>query len=238
MVHTRQWGMARLTRIAVPLLKPQDVIPHLGKPTHWKQGRSAKAVADSWFQANDLPPRVRAVLDQAETFRDAELIDAWLERCTDLGDGRETPSQTDLFAILGLPGEIAVMGIEAKVNESFGPFVSEWVGNGGEGKARRLQMLCDLLGLDPSAIGHLRYQLFHRTAAAILEARRYRASKAVMLVHSFCPDATGLADYTAFFDAVGVRGAGRDTLGDSVTLGEIQFWTGWVSDECPEGPRD
>lgn len=76
--------MPSLTRIAVPLLKPEDVIPHLGKPTHWKQGRSAKAVADSWFHANDLPPRVRAVLDQSPALRSAELVDAWLERCTDL----------------------------------------------------------------------------------------------------------------------------------------------------------
>jgi hypothetical protein len=225
--------MAKLTRISVPLLKPEDVIPHLGKPTHWKQGRSAKAVADSWFTANDLPPRVRAVVEQAEEFRSAELIDAWLERCTDLGDGRGTPSQSDLLAILGLKGEIAVMGVEAKVNESFGPFVSEWIGDGSEGKARRLQMLCDLFGLDPDVVGHLRYQLFHRTAAAILEARRYRATKAVMLVQSFCPDATGLADYVAFFSAIGVRGAGRDQLSSQLNIGRVGFWTGWVSDECP-----
>lgn len=225
--------MPKLTRIAVPLLAPEDVIPHLGKPTHWKQGRSAKAVADSWFQANDLPPKVRAVLEQAPEFRGAELVDAWLERCTDLGDGRGTASQTDLLAVVALKDELEVIGVEAKVTESFGPFVSEWLGERGEGKTKRLQGLCDLLGLDPANVGHLRYQLFHRTAAAILEARRYRASKAAMLVHSFCPDATGLADYIAFFEAVGVNGVGRDRLGGPVTLGGLEFWTGWVSDKCP-----
>ena len=126
--------MPKLTRVAVPLLKAEDVIPHLGKPTHWKQGRSAKAVADSWFQANDLPPRVRAVLDQSAELKGAELIDAWLERCTDLGDQRGTATQTDLLAALGAGDELAVMAVEAKVTESFGPLVSEWIGEGGEGR--------------------------------------------------------------------------------------------------------
>jgi len=225
--------LIRLPRIAVPLLKPNDVIPHLGKPTHWKQGRSAKAVADSWFAANDLPPRVRAVLEQAPEFRGAELIDAWLERSTDLGDGRGTPSQTDLLAVLGVGDELAVMGVEAKVTESFGPLVSDWLGEGGVGKEDRLQRLCDLLGFDRSDVGDLRYQLFHRTAATILEARRYRAGKAIMLVHSFCGEATGLADYLAFFERMGVSGTGRDRMGGSVRAGGLQLWTGWVGDECP-----
>lgn len=225
--------MPKLTRIAVPLLQAEDVIPHLGKPTHWKQGRSAKAVADSWFQANDIPPRVRAVLDRSPELRGAELVDAWLERCTDLGDRRGSASQTDLLAILGIGDRLAVMGVEAKVTESFGPLVSEWIGDGGEGKDDRLRRLCALLGFDRNSVGDLRYQLFHRTAAAILEARRYRATKAVLMVHSFCPDATGLADFSAFFERMGVSGVGRDLVGGPVRVGEVHLWVGWAGDECP-----
>lgn len=227
--------MAKLTRIAVPLLTPEDVIPHLGKPTHWKQGRSAKAVADSWFQANDLPPRVRAVLDQAPELKGAELVDAWLERCTDLGDRRGSASQTDLLAVLGVGIELAVMAVEAKVTESFGPLVSEWIGEGGEGKEDRLQRLCDLLGFDRAEVGDLRYQLFHRTAAAILEARRYRASKAVLMVHSFCADATGLTDFVKFFGRMGVRSCGRGALSEPMPVGGVTLWAGWTADECPQG---
>ena len=229
--------MAKLTRIAVPLLKPGDVIPHLGKPTHWKQGRSAKAVADSWFQANDLPPRVRAVLEQAPELKGAELVDAWLERCTDLGDRRGSASQTDLLAVLGVGGELAVMAVEAKVTESFGPLVSEWIGAGGEGKEDRLRRLCGLLGFDRGAVGDLRYQLFHRTAAAILEARRYRAKKAVLMVHSFCENATGLPDYVEFFERMGMNGCGRDALSEPAQVGGVTFWAGWTVDDCPQATR-
>lgn len=225
--------MPKLTRIAVPLLKPEDVIPHLGKPTHWKQGRSAKAVADSWFAANDLPPRVREVVEQAPELKGAELIDAWLERYTDLGDRRGSASQTDLLAVLGIGGELAVMGVEAKVTESFGPLVSEWIGNGGEGKEDRLRQLCDLLGFDRENVGDLRYQLFHRTAAAIIEARRYRGSMAVMLVHSFCEQATGLIDFLAFFERMGIAGVGRDRLSEPATVGGVKLWVAWASDLCP-----
>ena len=226
--------MPKLTRIAVPLLKAEDVIPHLGKPTHWKHGRSAKAVADSWFQANDLPPRIRAMLDQSVELKGAELIDAWLERCTDLGDRRGTATQTDLLAVLGVSDELAVMAVEAKVAESFGPLVSEWIAEGGKGKEDRLQRLCDLLGFDRNDVGDLRYQLFHRTAAPILEARRYRANKAVLMVHSFCENDTGLRDFMAFFETMGVRGCGEDALGGPVPVGEVTLWAGWTGDECPQ----
>lgn len=227
--------MPALPRIAVPLLKPDDVIPHLGKPSHWKQGRSAKAVADSWFYAkNGIPERVRVVLDQSPNLQGAELIDAWLERCTDLGDRRGSASQTDLLAVLGIGDELAVMGVEAKVTESFGPLVSEWIGEGGEGKEDRLQRLCALLGFDRANVGDLRYQLFHRTAATILEARRYRAKKAVLMVHSFCPDATGITDFMSFFERMGISGAGRGSLGDPAEVGGLSLWVGWASDHCPE----
>lgn len=225
--------MPALPRIAVPLLKPEDVIPHLAKPTHWKQGRSAKAVADSWLGANDIPPPVRAVLEQAPEFKGAELVDAWLERCTDLGDRRGSASQTDLLAVLGIGKELAVMGVEAKVTESFGPLVSEWIAEGGVGKEDRLQRLCDLLGFDRSAVCDLRYQLFHRTAAAILEVHRYRAKKAVLMVHSFCPESTGLSDFQAFFERMGIAGAGRGKLSDPAEVGGLKLWVGWASDECP-----
>lgn len=228
-------GMAKsLPRIAVPLLKPDDVIPHLGKPTHWKQGRSAKAVADSWFQANDLPTRVRAVLDQSPELKGAELVDAWLERCTDLEDRRGSATQTDLLAVLGVGDDLAVMAVEAKVTESFGPLVSEWIDEGSDGKEHRLQRLCGLLGFDRAYVGDLRYQLFHRTAAAILEARRYRAKKAVLMVHSFCENATGLADFMTFYERMGIVGAGRDALSAPAIVGGVTLWIGWSGDLCPE----
>lgn len=219
-----------IMRIAVPLKEAEDVKKHLGQANHWKQGRSAKSVADCWFQANDLPPAIRAVLNQSSTLAHAELLDAWLERKTDLDDGRSSHSQTDLFAILAVGAELAALGVEAKVDESFGQIVSDWLADGSAGKQARLEKLCALFDVDPQTIGHLRYQLFHRTAASIIEAKRYRARKAVMIVQSFCPNATGLSDCQVFFEALGMPGLKRDKLIGPKSFDGVDLWVGWASD--------
>jgi hypothetical protein len=105
-------------------------------------------------------------------------VDAYLERCTELGDG-STPSQTDVLAILRLPDEIAIMAVEGKVDESFGPLVSDWLREAAPAskKPARLKRLAETLGIDVSVCETLRYQLLHRTASAIYEARRYHAGR-------------------------------------------------------------
>jgi hypothetical protein len=101
------------------MLEPEDVVRHLGKQEkHWKHGRSARALAQSWSQSNSLPEPVDSVLRQHPVFSSVELIDAFLERKVDLRTaGRE--SQTDLLAIVGLERDIAVLAVEGKVDESF-----------------------------------------------------------------------------------------------------------------------
>jgi hypothetical protein len=171
---------------------------------------------------------MRAVLEQAEEYRGAELIDAWLERCVDLGDGQR-PTQTDLMAVLGIGDELAVLAIEAKVDESFGPTVDEWLVNASEAKLRRLAYLAGLFGLEAAACGPLRYQFLHRTASAVLEARRYRAKRAVMLVQSFCPKASGFEDYAEFFAAVGLPGLKPGVLSAGKDVFRATIRVGWVA---------
>jgi hypothetical protein len=42
------------------------------------------------------------------------------------------------------------------------------------------------------------YQLFHRTASAILEAERFKTDDAAMIVHSFSPENKWFDAYAAF----------------------------------------
>lgn len=223
-------------KIHVPLGGPEKVIPFLGKPSHWKQGRSAKALADTWFAANDIPPAVRAILSQAADLRDAQLVDAHLERKTSLEDGRGTPSQTDLLAVLGTTAGLTIMGVEAKVTESFGKHVRNWL-DGGAGKADRLEKLCDRLGITRGDAQDLRYQLLHRTVATILEALRYRTSRAVMMVQSFCPDAAGSEDFLEFGRALGFRDHGIGRLSEERRIGDVALRLGWATDTPPPAKR-
>ena len=226
-----------LRRLHVPLLRPEETIPHLGSPTHWQPGRSAKSLADLWFAANALPPSIKAALEPDLSFCDATLLDAFLERPVDLGDGQR-PSQTDLMAIVRLDSGLGILAIEAKVDETFGPTVDEWLSDPkGDRPTRlaRLERLCSLLDLDVGAVGSIRYQLIHRTASALIEARRYCARDAVMIVQSFCPKRSWFDDYRAFVESMGLGQATDGSITAPKECDGIDLRLAWVA-EAIEGP--
>jgi hypothetical protein len=226
-----------LPRVHVPITRPEDVIPHLGSPTHWQPGRSAKCVADSWFCANGIPQSVATVLEGDPVFRSATLIDAFLERGVDLGDGAR-PSQTDLMAIVGLDEGLGVLAVEAKVDEPFGPTVDEWLADkdrDASQKLERLRSLCATLGVDAAVVGALRYQLLHRTVSAVLETRRYRAAHAMMLVQSFCTKGSWHKDFQAFSSTVGFGAVPIGSVSAPKACGDVSLRIGWVSDPA-QGP--
>jgi hypothetical protein len=155
-----------IPRLYVPVLEPEDVVRHLGKQEeHWKEGRSAQALATAWFESNAFPPSIESVLRSNPVFQSAELIDAFMEREVDLGS-KGRPSQTDLLAIAGISDErLAIVAVEGKAGETFGERVAEWL-DGSDGKQARLKGLCAILDLKEGRAKPLRYQLLHRTASA------------------------------------------------------------------------
>lgn len=193
--------------ILIPARSADDWKQFLADERHWKTGYSARSLAHCWHSTPGLPPEIEAILRTAPVFSQAELLLAIPEHQVPLpGGGR--PSQTDLWLLLRTPAALASVAIEGKVAEPFGPTVGEWLGEGGEGanlnKRRRLDGLCELLGLT-SAAPDLRYQLLHRTASAVLEARRFLAAHAVMLVHSFSQQDAWYDDFERFAHALGAR---------------------------------
>ncbi len=119
------------------------------------------------------------------------------------------------------------------MSESFGPTVGDWHRDSSPGKSERLAYLSGLLRLPAAPDAGLRYQLIHRTASAIILARRFQAAHAVMLVHSFSPSREWLDDYLEFARALGGSGASDATVpvpghsAPSLTLA-------WVSDHAPQ----
>lgn len=219
------------SRLHLPMRAASDVIPHLGASHHYQDGRSAKLTAEAWFSARGVPEMVRLVLDQATRLQGAELVDAFLERCTDLGDGRK-PSQADILAVLGLSDELAIMALEGKVDEGFDKLVSEWIAKPSSGKSKRLSRLAGTLGVEESACAPLRYQLLHRTASAIYEAHRYRSKVAIMMVHSFDSADAGIDDFRRFAKAIGVAGADATRLAGPVMCEGVELYLGWAADRA------
>lgn len=183
---------------------------------HWKSRYSAKEAALSWEGASpNLPPEFIAILGQ-----EAELLLAIPEHKVALPGGRRE-SQCDVFALVGVNDKLISLAVEAKVNEPFGPTINEWLESASTGKTARLKFICDLLGCELPA-GHLRYQLLHRTAAAILEARRFRTQHAAMIIQSFSPSHKWFEDFEAFCGFLGSEVVLNEpvefTLPNAVTL--------------------
>lgn len=221
-----------IARLHLPLIEPEDVVRHLGhQELHWKAGRSAHALTHMWAKENGLPRSIRSILQAHPTFRSAELVDGFLERQVDLGSAGR-PSQTDLLAVIGLEKRIAIVAIEGKAGEPFGDLVSNWL-DGSDTKNKRLDALCKTLGLSAEQALPLRYQLLHRTASAIYEAKRYRTDLAGMLVHNFATEQSGYLDFCAFAQALGAKESKAGVLYGPFASDGVSIYLGWVDDPAP-----
>lgn len=67
------------------------------------------------------------------------------------------------------------------------------------------------IGLSGELSGSIRYQVLHRAASALIEAERFRADTALVMVHSFSSEDLGLPDFQAFTQLFGVASA-RDKI--------------------------
>jgi uncharacterized protein DUF6946 len=230
-----------VSKIVIPARSADDWQMFLAEPEkQWRTGYSAKALAHCWQSADDFPPSVRAALESSdyEALHGLTMLLGIPEHRVPLpGGGRA--SQTDLFVLASTTsGALVSIAVEGKVNESFDRLVSEWLtaplddGSPGPspGRRKRLAYLCDLLRLDETKVTNLRYQLLHRTAAALIEASRFNARYGLMVVHSFSPADAWFDDYALFARELGVEVA----VDKIVRVGErrsVELYVGWVKGE-------
>ncbi len=202
----------------------RDLLPDRDK--QWKDGRSAKLMAETWESSHPtLPAEISATLS-GTPLSSFEAILAIPEYQVPLPGGNR-PSQNDLFLLGQVDDDLAVIMVEGKVDEPFGPTVAEWSEDTSEGKQRRLEYLTGLLHLHGDVPGELRYQLLHRTASAIIEARRFHAKYAVMLVHSFSNEHAWFDDFATF---VKLLGGVPENGGSGKVPGHTdpELWVGWA----------
>ncbi len=195
-----------MKRIFVPTVSGSDWQRLLGKPElHWKTGRSAMSTAACW-EANEprLPREISDVLDASgdKSLTSLELLAAIPEWEVDLPGG-DRPSQTDVLAITRNEFGLVILGVEAKVDEPFGPTLGEKRAGTSGGQLERILYLERELDCASPLEDNIRYQLLHRTVSAILTARAFHAGIAVMLVQSFSPDFRWREDFEAFAAAIG-----------------------------------
>ncbi|UCF86255.1 MAG: hypothetical protein JSV50_11690 [Desulfobacteraceae bacterium] len=221
-------------KIYIPATKPEDWKRFLAKPTHWGYDHSAMSLAYCWQEADGCPATVSEVFNKSEykLFHDIEILLAIPEHQVPLPPDRTSPSQNDLFVLAKSADQLISITVDGKSLESFGKLVSVWKTT--PGKEKRLIFLCNVLGLQQSQVLDIGYQLIHRTVSALLEAKRFTATNALMLVHSFKENAESLKDFQKFASLFGIE-AEPNAINKADTLGGIDLYLGWVNDHNTYG---
>lgn len=194
-----------MSRILIPSTGPDNWKQLLAKPElHWATGYSARTLAYAWEDADGIPVEVERLLEDA--LGKVEPLIIIPEHKTALPGGRRE-SQSDVFLLARhgagkAGGGTVACTIEGKVDEPFGPTVAQQMADASSGKTERLDYLCQRLGLSDCP-GEVHYQLLHRSVAALIEADRFGANRAAMIVHSFSPERRWFDAYAQFVNLLG-----------------------------------
>ncbi len=143
--------------------------------------------------------------------------------------GGGAASQTDLWVLASAGQQLVSMAIEGKVAESFDVTLGEWMAAESQGRQQRWAFLCELLQLPSECDRAIRYQLVHRTASAILQAKKHHASMAVLLVHSFSASHQWFDDFAAFVRMLGAEVKSPGELVDVGLRSGINLFAGWAA---------
>lgn len=220
-----------MTKFFIPANNPEDWKSLLAEPDkHWETGYSAKSLAYCWQEANNFPKSVRKVFRNSgiELFQNIKLLLVFPEYKVPLPPRRSRPSQNDIFILAKGDNQLISITVEGKVSEPFDKTVAEWKLKNGGGKETRLNFLCGELQLEKEQIDHIRYQLLHRTASAIIEAKRFKAQNALMLVHSFSQSDEWFDDYSQFLALFGLNNVKPDSLVFAKNINGIDLYCSWV----------
>jgi hypothetical protein len=214
--------------ILVPATSLDDWKRLLADPDkHWREGYSAHALATRWQAACEFPSELARLFATHDATAGAALLLAIPEHHVPLAGGARA-SQTDLWALARTPRGLLSVAVEGQVAESFGPTVGEWQSTSTAGKRARWAALCNLLEIGPECDVAIRYQLFHRTASALLEARRFFATGAAVVVHSFSATLDSFADFQRFVALMGGRVRRPEELVAVAPREGIDLFFGWA----------
>jgi hypothetical protein len=174
-----------------------------------------------------FPPEIASLLATEPACADVQMLLGIPEHKVPLPGGARA-SQTDLWVLGRTADDLMSIALEGKVRESFGPTLAERMRDESSGKTTRWNALCDLLGVSVDCDRSLRYQLVHRTASAVIEAKRFDAGKAVLAVHSFSGQQDGFTDFQAFARQFGASVSGPGELAHAGTVSNVQLFLGWA----------
>lgn len=154
--------------------------------------------------------------------------------------GGSMPAHGDLLCVARHDTGLMTLAVEGKADEGFGADIAKWQREAASGRKTRLAYLAELLGIALPLPDDLRYQFLARMASAIIEAERFHAGAATLLVHSFSSGETqsrqntGFDDFARFVQIMGATDPA--TVNVPVALGirgRIERYALWVGGTPP-----
>jgi Domain of unknown function (DUF6946) len=213
--------------------------------TQWERKFSAFETAVSWEGASrsesGLPQPIVSLFDKT-VFGVPKLLLAVAEHKVPLR-GRGGDSQCDVWALLHSEFGGISLSVEAKAKEPFGQgneSLQQWLDGGKtkEAKDNRCERWShvaeNLPKLTSEGYVQVPFQLLHRCAAAVIEARRFGLKNAAFIVQSFDPQSFGESSlnfdaFSRFCREVNLK-AERGQM-QIAAVQEIRLGIGWA--DCP-----
>ncbi len=226
--------MPRMPVVYAPIRSAEQWKALLADPDrHWRTGYSAKALAHCWLSASGLPTELSLLFATSgfPHFRTVRPLLVIPEHSVPLPPRSTHPSQNDVF-VLAKAADSALISIavEGKVSESFDRTLRGWMKPMSEGKRTRLRTIEKTLGIAQGIPHYVRYQLLHRLASAVIEAERFSAKYAVMVIHSFSQTDAWFRDFAAFLAIFGQESKVGE-LKQLTTVGSVSVYAGWCRGE-------
>lgn len=202
----------------------------------WKRRFSAFETAVSWELAAtskfEIPSPIGKLFTESN-YRKPALIFAVAEHKVNLPGGAAA-SQCDVWAVVKTIQGMLSLTVEAKANEPFGDeIVERWLvaGKTEESMSNRKKRFEYVRShLPPSdSLSPVRYQILHRCAASVIEAKRFGFQHAAFVVQAFSAPEQSFQDYAVFCQALNIpatRGRLATTSVDGVSLS-----VGWADCE-------
>jgi hypothetical protein len=203
----------------------------------WKRHFSAFETAVSWELASKnksgLPEQIETIFRNSR-FGESLLVFAVAEHKVDL-HGKGPASQSDVWCVVNttMAGMVSLT-VEGKAKEKFGnDILRDWLvgGEDEENRSCRFEHIRLHLPISPlsDSFHPMRYQILHRCAASVMEAKRLGFQNAAFIVQAFDAPTESFEDYSVFCQALNIP-ARREhmemTSADNISLG-----IGWV--DCP-----
>src|SRR5712672_1701213 len=202
----------------------------------WKREFSAFETAVSWELASKnksgLPDPI-GNLFRNSNYGEPLLMFAVAEHKVDLPGGNAA-SQSDVWAVVRTSSGMLSLTVEAKANETFGDEILEsWLVAGKtkdsiDNRTRRFDYVPLHLPISESFLP-VRYQLLHRCAASVIEAKRLGFLHAAFVVQAFNAPAKSFDDYSVFCRALNVPVKRESML--TTAVNDISLSIGWT--DCP-----